>query len=117
AQELAERALTLAKGSGLRDHVGRALLALGEIHAATLFDDGAAERRARADNYFKDGVELFRAIGNAAELAKGLERFGRYRLEQGDIPGGRALLEEAQGIFARLGLKAGEEVGRVIGEL
>jgi tetratricopeptide (TPR) repeat protein len=117
AEELAGRALTLAQASGLRDHVGRALLALGEIHAATLFDDKGAEGRAGADRYFKEGVEIFRAIGNAAELAKGLERFGRYRLEQGDVAGGRALLEEAREIFARLGLKAGDEVGRVIGEL
>jgi tetratricopeptide (TPR) repeat protein len=121
ARELARRALEIAQASGLRDHVGRALLALGEVHAVTLFDADKTqehgERPAGAEEFFRRGVELFRELGNEGELAKGLERFGRYKLEHGEVDTGKNLLREAQAIFARLGMKAGEEVTRVIGEL
>ena len=70
ALEHCERALEIAEAAGIRVDVGRALLALGEVHAATLFDDtGDGERL--AEDYFTRGVELFREIGNEAELASG----------------------------------------------
>jgi tetratricopeptide (TPR) repeat protein len=166
ARELALRSYEIAEGSGLRDYVGRALLALGEVHASTLFDDHAASGGEAADapgpgvasgsrrmpavaepnvtaldedggativepvgsgptpaaasgaeDYFRRGIELFRSVGNEGELARGLERYGRFKLERGDVPAGRSLLIEAHGIFTRLGMKAGEDVQKVIGEL
>jgi tetratricopeptide (TPR) repeat protein/MoxR-like ATPase len=121
ARELTTRALEIAESAGLRDGVGRALLALGEVHAGTLFDadktlneDGV---EITSEEFFKRGVELFRQLGNDSELAKGLERFGRYKLERGDVAGGRELLREAQAIFSRLGMKAGEAVKKMIGEV
>lgn len=118
AREHVTKALEIAQSSGLRDYVGRALLALGEVHAATLFDeDGAAGAQPAAEDFFRRGVELFRQVGNESELARGLERFGRYKLERGDVSGGRGLLEEAHQIFVKLGMKAGDDVRKVIGEL
>lgn len=118
ARELGEQALEIAETAGLRDYVGRALLALGEVHAATLFDDARTEDGvSAAEDYFRKGVELFRAVGNESELAKGLERYGRYKLERGDVGSGRGLLEEAHQIFSKLGMKAGEDVRKVIGDL
>jgi tetratricopeptide (TPR) repeat protein len=118
AKELTTQALQIAETSGLRDYVGRALLALGEVHAATLFDEtDYGTHPPAAEEYFTRGIELFREVGNESELAKGLERFGRYKLERGDVPSGRNLLEEARGIFTKLGMKAGEDVSKVIVEL
>ena len=51
------------------------------------------------------------------EVARGLERLGRFRVERGDIAGGRQLLEEAARIFGRLGMKAGDRVKKVVEEL
>jgi tetratricopeptide (TPR) repeat protein len=174
ARELTLRSYEIAEGSGLRDYVGRALLALGEVHAATLFDDHADSGGEAADapgpghrpgdlaeeltidvedadgdggpptlveasstpegdklavgtgidlgsrsaeEFFRRGIELFRSVGNEGELARGLERYGRYKLERGDVGGGKSLLVEAHGIFTRLGMKAGEDVQKVIVEL
>jgi tetratricopeptide (TPR) repeat protein len=116
ALERCGKALEIAEAAGIRVDVGRALLALGEIHASTLFDDTQAGAN-QADDYFQRGVDLFREIRNEAELAIGLERFGKYRVERGDVDRGKALLTEAQGIFHRLGMRAGDAVKRVIGEL
>ncbi|MSP60662.1 MAG: tetratricopeptide repeat protein [Myxococcales bacterium] len=116
ALELCEKALEIAETAGIRVDVGRGLLSLGEVHAVTLFDDtGHANKR--AEDYFLRGVALFREIGNEAELAIGLERFGAFRVETGELEAGRALLTEAHGIFDRLGMKAGDAVKRMIGEL
>src|SRR5262249_54936720 len=114
AQELCAKALDIAEMAGLRDHVGRALLALAEIHSATLFDDGR-DTIQRAEEFYRRGVTIFRELGNESELARGLERFGRYKLERGDTPGGRSLLEEAQAIFSRIGVRA--DVSKVIREI
>ncbi len=111
-----ERALELAEAAGIRVDLGRALVALGQVHAATLFDDtGDGERK--AETFFTQGVELFREIGNEAELASALERFGRYRIERGEVDGGKELLTEAEAIFRKLGMRAGDALRRVIGEL
>ncbi len=116
ALEHCDHALSLADAAGIRVDVGRALIALGQVHAATLFDDtGHGAERAR--DYFSRGVELFREIGNEAELAAGLERFGKYCIERGDVDEGKKLLTEAEAIFRKLGMRAGDALRRVIGEL
>ncbi|HUS63374.1 MAG TPA: tetratricopeptide repeat protein [Kofleriaceae bacterium] len=115
ALDRCNQALDIASAAGIRVDVGRALLALGEVNATTLFDDtGAAAHR--AEDFFRRGVDLFREIGNDAELALGLERFGKYRIERGETDDGRALLTEAQEIFTRLGMKS-DALRRVMGEL
>jgi len=93
----------LAELAGIRVDVGRALLALGEVHASTLFDDTGHGSRA-ADEFFRRGVELFREIGNEAELARGegrffepaadvLDRIGAERLAQPGAKGEAARTE------------------------
>jgi hypothetical protein len=86
------------------------------VHASTLFDDTGHGSRA-ADEFFRRGVELFREIGNEAELAQGLYRYGQYRVERGEVAEGRALLGEAEAIFGRLGMRAENRARQVIGEL
>ena len=71
------------------------------------------EHRKRSDN-FKQGLDLLREIGNESELAKGLERYGRFKIEHGDTPGGKVVLQEALQIFQRLGMKQSEEVQKVL---
>jgi tetratricopeptide (TPR) repeat protein len=116
ALELCEQAFDIAQTAGIRVDVGRALLALGEVHALTLFDGTGAEAQ-KAEDFFQRGVALFREIGNDAELAIGLERFGSFRVERGDVDSGKRLLEEARTIFDRLGMRAGDAVKRMITEL
>ncbi|MBT8492837.1 MAG: tetratricopeptide repeat protein [Deltaproteobacteria bacterium] len=111
ARELAKRANDIATGAGLRDNQGRALLTLGEVYAGTLFDAGDAEdspthpEMQAAERYFAKGIKVLREIGNKAELGKGLERYGRYKIEHHEVSSGAALLEEALGIFKGLGMQ------------
>jgi tetratricopeptide (TPR) repeat protein len=116
ARERCEASLEIAQAAGIRVDEGRALLALGECHASTLFDDTGAGAQ-QAEDYFRRGVTLFREIGNEAELGAGLERLGKYRIERGDVGDGKQLLTEAEAIFRRLGIRAGDALRRVIGEL
>jgi tetratricopeptide (TPR) repeat protein len=120
ALELCQRSFELADQSGIRVDAGRALVALGEIHARTLFHDrGEADAAAQgAEMYFRRAVDLFREIGNEAELGVALERFGTYTVERGELEGGKRLLAEAHQIFTRLGMAAvGAEVQRMMTEL
>jgi tetratricopeptide (TPR) repeat protein len=117
ALERCQQALDIATTAGIRVDIGRALLALGEVEGSTLFDDASGHGPGKAEDYFSRGVGLFREIGNDAELGLGLERFGKFRIERGDVEAGRKLLTEAQKIFTRLGMRAGDSVRRVIGEL
>jgi tetratricopeptide (TPR) repeat protein len=120
ARELARHAHGIAAEAGLRDNEGRALLTLGEVFAGSLFDaeatdedDGAAEGRP-AEEYFERGLELLREIGNESEVAKGLEQYGRYKIEQGQFGAGKDLLREALVIFTRLGMSRAREVEKVL---
>ncbi len=97
-------ALQLAEAAGIRVDIGRALLALGEVHGSTLFDDTGLGPRT-AESYFTRGVELFREIGNDAELGQALMRFGTYRVEHGQGSEGEVMIGEARLIFARLGMQ------------
>jgi tetratricopeptide (TPR) repeat protein len=118
AETRCNHALALADRAGIRVAVGRALVSLGEVAAATLFEaepKGAAP--VRAEDYFQRGVDLFREIGNDAELALSLERYGRYLIERGSLPEGKRLLTEAQEIGSRLGMRKGENLRRILGEL
>ena len=116
ALEHCEQALELAEAAGIRVDVGRALLALGEVHAATLFDDtGDGERS--AEDFFTRGVELFREIGNEAELASASSASASIASSAADVDAGKQLLTEAEAIFRKLGMRAGDALRRVIGEL
>ncbi|MEK6607011.1 MAG: tetratricopeptide repeat protein [Myxococcota bacterium] len=119
ARESCEAALRIAEVGGIREFVGRALLALGEVEAATLFDAaGGGEDHARlAQGYMSRAVDLFREIRNDAELGRALERLGRLKVERGASAEGKALLGEAQAIFDRLGVRGGEEVRGLLREI
>ena len=49
-------------------------------------------------------------------LAPGLS-LGKFRIERGDVKNGKKMLQEAAGIFERLGMKAGDRVRKVVDEL
>jgi tetratricopeptide (TPR) repeat protein len=123
ARAMAERALEIARSSGLRDNEGRCLVTLGDVTSGRLFDadrtdeQPAAGTLTSAETYYRRGLDLLRDIGNESELAKGLERFGRYKVERGDIAAGKSLLREALAIFSRLGMSQGSEVEKVLGAL
>ncbi len=119
ARSLAAHAHEIASSAGLRDNEGRALLTLGEVHGGTLFDastpdDEDSAEMPDAEGFFRRGVDVLREIGNDAELARGLEQYGRYKIEQGEIDEGKDLLREALVIFSKLGMGRGTEVERVL---
>jgi tetratricopeptide (TPR) repeat protein len=118
ARSLGRECLDLAKSGQMREMVGRAYLILGEVHAVTLFDESQPpEGRTLAEDFFRKAIKVFRDMGNEAELAKALKRLGEYEIERGRTAEGRESLSEASDIFDRLGMRAGQEVRRVIEEL
>lgn len=117
ARDLAEEAMEVAKRAGMREYEGRALLALGEAFGATLFDDTGSDSTERAKEYFASAVELFRALDNQAELAKGLSQYGEFLVERGNPDGGKLLLEEARQLFQKLGMRARDAVSKKIHDL
>lgn len=120
ARELADRALEIAHGSGLRDAEGRCMLALGDVLAGNLFDADKTDEHPTngsvppAEEYYTRGLDLLRQIGNESELAKGLDRYGRYKIERGETDAGKDLLREALAIFSRLGMKQSDEIEKVL---
>jgi tetratricopeptide (TPR) repeat protein len=120
ARDLAHYAHKVAADAGLRDNEGRALLTLGEVFGGTLFDADKTDETPMdgedtvAEGYFKRGLDMLRDIGNEGELAKGLERYGRYKVEHGDVGGGKTLLKEALTIFDRLGMKQSQDVQKFL---
>ncbi|MCP4444803.1 MAG: tetratricopeptide repeat protein [Myxococcales bacterium] len=125
ARELAHRAHTVASGSGLRDYEGRALLTLAEVFGGTLFDEtqtveeppGGDAIEPKAENYFRQGIDLLQTVGNETELAKGLESYGRYKIEQGQFDQGRKLLTQCLEIYTRLGLRQRDEVQSILASI
>lgn len=133
ARELAHRSHHTAWQAGLRDAEARAHLCLGRILSASLFDadagdsggigagsdiDSAADAdMPPAEKHFERGVRLLRELGHESELARGLEQYGRYKLERGDLRAGKDLLREALLLFSKLDMKRGEEVERLLATL
>ncbi|RMH37702.1 MAG: hypothetical protein D6689_20840 [Deltaproteobacteria bacterium] len=123
ARDHAQRALDIARAAGLREQEGRCLITLGDVVAGNLFDADRTDEQPRdgevtgAESYYRRGVDLLRDIGNEAELAKGLDRLGRYKIERGEIAAGAALLREARDIFARLGMSQCREVDQLLATL
>jgi len=115
ARELAERALAVATLAGLKEKEGQALLALGRVLSASLYDADRTEimdspGEPEAETYFRRGLAVLRGIGNDAATARGLEMYAQYKLENGAIDEGKDLLREALVIYTRLGMKRGEKV-------
>ncbi|HUH04770.1 MAG TPA: tetratricopeptide repeat protein, partial [Kofleriaceae bacterium] len=121
ARELAAHAHDVAAGAGLRDNEGRALLTLASVWSANLFDADETVQDAldqasvpKAEEFFRRGIELMREIGNESELARGIEQYGRYKIERGEIGAGKDLLREALAIFSRLGMPRSADVEKVL---
>jgi tetratricopeptide (TPR) repeat protein len=122
ARELAHTALEIAAASGLREKEGVALVTLGEVFSSSLFDaeqtDEAPDSAApAAEHYFRRGLDLLRQIGNEAELGRGLEQYGRYKVELGHLGEGRDILKEALLVYTKLGMKRGEDVEKVLASI
>ncbi|MCC6749553.1 MAG: tetratricopeptide repeat protein [Deltaproteobacteria bacterium] len=118
AKKYCEECLTMANNAQLPELIGKAHLALGEVHAATLFDASVPSSDASsADVYFLRAVGVFREMRNEGELAKALKRLGEYLVERGQIPEARTTLAEAAELLEKLGLAEGASVRKMVGEL
>ena len=115
ARDFAERALAVASTAGLKELEGQALLTIGLVLSTSLYDaerteimDGVGEPP--AETYFRRGLAVLRGIGHDAATARGLELYGRYKIENGEPDAGKDHLREALAIYARLGMRRGEKV-------
>ncbi|MCA9673201.1 MAG: tetratricopeptide repeat protein [Myxococcales bacterium] len=118
AREYAEECLGLAREAQMQEMVGRAMHALGEVYAATLFDASSpVGGGGNSDDYFRQAIDVFRELGNEAELARALKRRGEVQLERGNLQGGREMLAEAAEIFERLGMPEGSTIYSIISGL
>lgn len=115
--------LTIARDMESKLLEALTLRSLGELWAQTLFDESGddedpATPQERAHDCFRRAIELLREVGNEGELGRTLSAYGSYRLEQGEIEEGKALLEQAKDIFSRLDMRRVlEKTVQTIGEL
>lgn len=100
--------------SAMLPSVARAHLAVGEVHAATLFDASAAEGPPPAETSFLKAVELLRQMGAQADLALALKRLGEYRMERGEWEGARSVLRDALDIAKLQQLPSAEAIERTL---
>lgn len=117
AKNLAGESLDIARKGGIRENVGRALLALAHIHSKTLFDSSGSDPTATATNYFKESIAVFRELGNDSELARALYFYGGFTAERSNIETARKALEEAKEIMGRLGLRGWRDTNEMLNGL
>ena len=111
-----QKALDFAQKSGVRHEIARALLAMGEAHAATLFDE-TIEGQHPAWDCFRRSVALLREVGDQAELAGALYQMARLLIERGRLQPARNTLREALDIATRLRLGIAYEMQQILAEL
>ena len=116
ALEQCQRALERAQQSGLRSLIAQSLMSLGEIHAATLFDE-TVEGEHPAWDYLKRAVALLREGGDQIELAQGLAAFGKLLVERRKLGPGRAALREASQLAGRLRMKLHADLAPLLSDL
>jgi len=119
AKSTAEEALVLAQESELAPLAAKAEMVLAEIHAATIFDASASDTSSPsgADLHFARAIQIFRDCSHDLQLARALRRLGEYRIERGQWDSGKAALQEAKDILARLDLPEADEIERMMREL
>ena len=109
ARELAERALEVARKSGLREKEAQAYMTLGDVLSASLYDAGeirdGVDMTLDASVAYAKAIDVLRSIGNDAALGKALFAFGRYKAETGAVAIGQDMLRDALAVFTKLGLK------------
>jgi tetratricopeptide (TPR) repeat protein len=92
AARLAQRAYDLASAAGLRDCQARALLALAEL-----------AKPVPARSLWSRAIDILRRLESRFELARGLERYGRYQLAAGDRSVALGALQEAVSLYRQRG--------------
>lgn len=117
ARKYGEQCVDLAREARLPEMVGKAHLALAEVHAQTLFDASASPEQNAARDYFHKAIAVFRQMGNESELAKALRLFGEYLIEHAATQQGIEALREAQKLFAKLGMPEAKPLERVLSDL
>ena len=116
ALESCQKALDQAQRNGMRHEIARALLALGQVHAATPFDE-TVEGAHPAWECFRRSVTLLREVGDQAELAVALYQLGRHLIERGRTGPARNTLREAEGIASKLRMQQANEMRQMLAEL
>ncbi len=114
---LAEEAVSLAEQGGFKDTLGRAYLALARVHARTLFDASGEDPGTKAKAAYEKALDLFREIGNDAELARALADYGEFAAEREDWDLARRLLADAKDRMARLGMRRWRDAAALLDTL
>ena len=91
--------------AGLREKEAQALLTLGDVLSASLYDaDTDQGDDGPASAAYDKAIDVLRSIGNDAALGKALVAFGRYKAESGKIAEGKDMVRDALMLFSKLGL-------------
>jgi tetratricopeptide (TPR) repeat protein len=99
ALESARRALELFEKVGSRVHVGMAQRTLGEVLGSGTFP---AAELARAEQHFRQAIEILAAHRSELELARCYRAFAGYRERTGQAADATKLRAKADDIFGRL---------------
>lgn len=116
ALDSCQKALDQAQRNGMRHEIARSLLALGQVHAVTLFDE-TVEGAHPAWDCFRRSVTLLREVGDQAELAVALYQLGRHLIERGRVGPARNTLREAEQIASKLRMQQANEMRQMLAEL
>jgi tetratricopeptide (TPR) repeat protein len=116
AEELAQKALELAKEYGGPEAIALAFRAMGQMRAQTLFD-ASGEADKRAEEAFLTSIDLFQQMGNEKEAARSLAALGYHLIERGDLETAKERLHEARAVMRRVGIKDLDKVERTLGEI
>jgi hypothetical protein len=88
---------------GLREPTALALRGLGEVCAATVFDDTGESAR-QSEAHFHEAIQILEELGATRELARTRASYGQCLLERGDVMNGRMQLTLAVPVLERLEL-------------
>lgn len=117
AKGLGTQALEMARKGGIKEHVGRALLALAHINSKTLFDSSGSAPARTAEDYYTEAITTFRELGNDAELARALAKYGNFAAERSDDEVAREALQESKDLMSKLGIRGWRDVGELLDTL
>jgi serine/threonine protein kinase/tetratricopeptide (TPR) repeat protein len=105
ALEASQHALVLGQATANPEYIGGAWRTLGLVAAQFPAPIDIDHKPLDASACFAESLRVWTDTGMEAERARTLRACARYEQERGDRARAQAMMEEARGIFTRLGMK------------
>ena len=109
----AQRALVLGREVGAPPLIGNVWRTLGKAAAHAVEPVVTEGKKYSAEACFAKSLQVFAEIGAEGERARTLRAWARYEMGQGDMAQGEKMWQEAQELFAQMGMSL--EVERMSG--